>query len=209
MSWLEYPTDCLRVWEDVSDYQSNIEALTRVMNVTEQLMPIHYMRYIAEKSLASLGNVAFFIDGPLAVFGNAAWLHGSIMRYLADVNQRLAQIHQPRLLIIGLQKTGQVVDYFQLVERFLPADRLLAIDDEYRYQYILAGHDPAGNGFGFETYYGQDFLLKTKSGRTFVFALTYPFTSKGPHDGMSFCPSEDRTSSLSGFDSSATAHQPP
>jgi hypothetical protein len=33
-------------------------------------------------------------------------------------------------------------------------------------------------GFGNETYYGQDFIYKTPSGRTFVFALPYPFGSK-------------------------------
>ncbi len=40
------------------------------------------------------------------------------------------------------------------------------------------GRDPAHNGFGFETYYGQDFIYKTESERTFVFALPYPFASK-------------------------------
>lgn len=177
-----YPSDCLRLWEEVSDYQSNVQALSRFMLQVEHMVPIHYVRYLAENSLSSLGSIAFFIDGPLAVFGNGAWLHGSIMRYLAEVNERLAAINQPHVLMVGLQKTGQIADHVDLIGRFIPPNRIFAIDDEYRYRYILSGRDPAGNGFGYETYYGQDFIYKTPSGRAFVVGLPYPFTSKdGPN----------------------------
>ena len=118
------------------------------------------------------------MDGPLAVFGNGAWLHGSIMRYIASVNGRLRANGKPGILMIGLQKSGQIADHTVLVERFLPVNRIFAIDDEYRYKYIIGGREPAGNGFGYETYYGQDFIYKTPSGRRFVIALPYPFASK-------------------------------
>jgi hypothetical protein len=65
-----------------------------------------------------------------------------------------------------------------LIDRFLPQNRLFAIEDDYRYKYILSNREPAGNGFGFETYYGQDFIYKTPSNRTFVFGLPYSFPSK-------------------------------
>ncbi|RMH45507.1 MAG: DNA double-strand break repair nuclease NurA [Gammaproteobacteria bacterium] len=169
-----YPTDCLRLWEEINDYQSNQLAITRLMMLLEHLLPIHYMRFIAEKDLSALSKMAFFVDGPLAIFGTAAWLHRSIMDYLAEMRNRLGR----PVLMIGLVKTGQVVDHVNLLDRFIPKNRLLAIDDDYRYKYILAGRDPAGNGFGYETYYGQDFILKTQSGRTFVFCLPYPFPNK-------------------------------
>lgn len=173
-----YPSDCLRLWEEVADHQSNVQALSRFMLQVEHLLPIHYIRFLAENSLPSLASTAFFIDGPLAVFGNGAWLHGVILRCLADINARLFQRGLPGILVIGLQKTGQVVDHATLVDRFIPANRLLAIDDEYRYKYILAVREPSHNGFGSDTYYGQDFIYKTPSGRVFVFALPYPFPSK-------------------------------
>jgi hypothetical protein len=173
-----YPADCLRLWEEVSEYQSNVQAMSRFMLQVEHMIPIHYMRYLAENSLGVLGSLAFFVDGPLAVFGNAAWLHGTIMGYLAALNERLKGIGQPGVLVIGLQKTGQVVDHAALIERFVPANRIFPIDDDYRYEYILLGRDPAGKGFGSETYYGQDFIYRTPSGRTFVFAVPYPFASK-------------------------------
>jgi hypothetical protein len=173
-----FPTDCLRIWEEVSDYQSNQVAISRLMLVLEHLIPIHYIRHFFKNAPLLLSGMVFFVDGPLAIFGTSAWLHRSIMILLQEVNRKLAKYDQLPLTIIGLQKTGQVVDHVNLIDRFVPNNRLLAIDDEYRYKFILSGRDPAGNGFGFETYYGQDFIFKTPNGRTFVFALPYPYPSK-------------------------------
>ncbi len=173
-----YPSDCLRLWEEVSDYQSNTVALSRFMLVVEHILPIHYIRYLAENSFPLLGSLAFFIDGPLALFGPAAWLHSSILRYLGEIQDRLSKSRLPSMVMIGLQKTGQVTDHAMLIQRFVQPHCLFAVDDDYRYQYIRASREPSANGFGAETYYGQDFIYKTHSGRTFVFALPYPFSSK-------------------------------
>ena len=43
---------------------------------------------------------------------------------------------------------------------------------------MLGNRDPAGHTFGYETYYGQDFIYKTPSGKTFDFLIPYPFASK-------------------------------
>lgn len=191
-----YPSDCLRLWEQVSDYQSNNRAISLFMTAVEHLMPVHYIRYLAEKSLPSLGSVAFFVDGPLAIFDVTAWLIDPIMRFLIEVNQRLTKAGYPKLLIIGLQKTGQVVDHVSLIDKFIPSSRFFPIDDDYRYQYILTGRDPSEKGFGSQTYYGQDFIYKTPSGRTFVFGLPYPFASKSSKD---FADRKSRFESYSEF----------
>lgn len=176
-----YPTDSLRLWEEIFDYQSNLTAITRLMLVIEHLMSMHYIRYIVENNaLDTLSQTAFFIDGPLSIFGPSAWLHLAIMRFIAEINARLKAKNLPPLLLIGLQKTGQVYDHMQLIDRYIEPDSLFPISDDYRYKYIFAGRDPAGNGFGFETYYGQDFIYKTRSGRTFILALPYPFATKSP-----------------------------
>ena len=173
-----FPADCLRLWEEVDEYQSNYGAMTRFMSVVEHLLPVHYIRYLSENSFSALNSVAFFVDGPLAIFGTAAWIHSTIMRYLYDLNQRLAALNLNKLLVIGLQKSGQVVDHLALIDRFIPAGRIFSVDDEYRYRYIITGRDASSNGFGSETYYGHDFIYKTPSGRTFVFGLPYPFPQK-------------------------------
>jgi len=173
-----YPTDCLRIWEEVSDYQSNQIAISRLMMVLEHLISFHYILYFFKHAPLLLSGMAFFIDGPLAMFGNAAWMHRSIMILLQAVNRKLAKHSQLPLTIIGLQKTGQVVDHINLINRYIPNNRLLAIDDEYRYTFILSGREASSQGFGFETYYGQDFIYKTPNSRMFVFALPYPYASK-------------------------------
>ncbi len=180
-----YPSDCLRVWEEVTDFQSNYEAMSRFMLQVEHMLPIHYARFLFSQSPASLSSTVFFLDGPLAVFGNGAWLHAAILRYLDKLRIELAKMNYSPVLIIGLQKTGQVADHVSFIERFLPANRIYAIEDEYRYKYILAGRDPSSNGFGSETYYGQDFIYRTLSDRSFVFAIPYPFPTKQV-SGMNF-----------------------
>lgn len=173
-----YPTDCLRLWEEVQEYQSNQVVISRLMLILEHLIPFHYMRFLFKRQPLILSDMTFFVDGPLAIFGPAAWLHRSFMIFLQEVNLKLAKHHCGPVLMLGLQKTGQIVDHVALIDRFVPVERLFAIDDTYRYKYILAGREPAHNGFGYETYYGQDFIYKTPTGRTFVFALPYPYASK-------------------------------
>jgi hypothetical protein len=173
-----YPTDCLRIWEEVNDYQSNQVAINRLMNILEHLIPFHYIRCFADQAPVQLGGIAFFVDGPLAVFGSSSWIHRSIMVYLKEINTRLKKHGIPPILMIGLQKNGQIVDHVNFIDKFLPANCLLAIDDHYRYKYILAGREAAKQGFGFETYYGQDFIYKTSSERTFVFGLPYSHDTK-------------------------------
>lgn len=173
-----YASDCLRLWEHVTDYQSNIRAISVFMTVVEHLLPIHYMRYLSEKSLAALSTLSFFVDGPLAIFDVTAWLIDPIMAYIAEINEKLLNAGFPRLLIIGLQKSGQVIEHVNLINRFIPPNRIFLLNDDYRYKYILFGREPSEKGFGAQTYYGQDFIFKTASKKTFVFGLPYPFKSK-------------------------------
>jgi hypothetical protein len=173
-----YPTDCLRLWEEVNDYQSNQIVISRLMMILEHIIPAHYIRFFLKESPLLLTNMAFFVDGPLAVFGNAAWLHHSLMTFLENARRKLSRFNAKPVLMIGLQKTGQVVDYINYVDRFLPNNKIYCLADEFRYKYMLGDRDPAGKTFGYETYYGQDFIYKTPSGKTFDFLIPYPFASK-------------------------------
>lgn len=173
-----YPSDCLRLWEEISEYQSNTAVLSRFMLIIEHLIPIHYMRIIANTSFEALSKTSFIIDGPLAMFGPAAWLSNSIMKYIHEINKKLNKLNFPSLLLIGIQKSGQVVEYTNYIDKFLNNNSLYAIEDNYRYKYIIPNRKPSSSLFGFETYYGQDFIYKTPTGRTFIFALPFPFSSK-------------------------------
>jgi hypothetical protein len=175
-----YPADCLRLWEAVSEYGGNIEPLTRAMNYIEHLSIVQHVRYLLERSPEALSNLCFFVDGPLACFGNAAWLHAQIMSVVHSAQASLRAKGLAEFLVIGLQKTGQVVEHALSLDRILPAGRYAAIGDEYRGTYIAQRPEGWEKTFGHETYYGQDFIFKTDTEKIFVFALPYPMASKEP-----------------------------
>ena len=179
-----YSTDSLRLWEELSEYQSNTTALGRLMMMVEHLLPVHYIRYLLKHNPKILGETIFFIDGPLALFGTAASFHKPIMEFLFEANSTLAEQGIGAPLVISLQKTGQVVDFVTAVEEKLERSSLLLLSDNYRYNYILNGRKSADICFGDETYYGQDFIFKTDNGSWFVFALPYPEKSKRPVEGF-------------------------
>lgn len=189
-----FVTDWLRIHEDVSDFGNNTSAITRLMNVVEHLLLIALVDQVFNADPRALATMAFIIDGPLALFGQPAKLHAKIMAYLHKLNSRLAKLSLDPLLVVGLQKTGEVMDHANLLNRFLPSGVLRVIDDPYRYKYIKGSNEQRGN-FGSETYYGQDFLFKTERGRIFTFAVPYPFGDK-TNAGSTFC---DRKSKISNY----------
>jgi len=170
-------TDWLRLHEDISDFGNNASAMTRMMNAVEHLLLAGLVYQVFRADARALSKMAFVMDGPLAIFGQPAKLHARIMSLLQFVNLRLRELKLEPLLIMGLQKTGEVMDHANLLNKFLPNGVLRILDDEYRNKYIK-GSDLASSNFGNETYYGQDFLFKTERGRIFNFAVPYPFATK-------------------------------
>lgn len=173
-----YISDCLRVWEAVNDFYPDQEPASRFMSYIEHLLPVHYLRFLRDFSPERLNDVGILIDGPLAVFGYAAWIHKSIMRFLHGLSK-----DKRGPVVMGLQKGGYVAEYMNMLQKSIPPNRLFSITDDFRYNYL--GVEPSENGFGSETYYGHDFAFKTPSGKLFVFALPYPFNSKSVTDFVS------------------------
>lgn len=184
-----YISDCLRVWEAVNDFYPDQEPASRFMSYIEHLLPIHYLRFLRDYSPERLNDVAVLIDGPLAVFGNAAWLHRSIMQFMHGLSK---DKREP--VVIGLQKSGYVSEYMNMLQKIIPDNRLFSITDEFRYKYL--GTEQSANGFGSETYYGHDFAFKTPSGKLFIFALPYPFSSKAINDFVTEKAKVDKYTSL-------------
>jgi len=172
-----YVTDWLRLHEGLSDFGDNTSAMTRMMNAIEHLLLAAFILELLRGNPVALGKIAFVMDGPLALFGEPAKLHPRLMNLLHQANTKLSSLGLEPLLVMGLQKTGSVMNHAQLLEPFLPGGVLRVVDDEYRHTYITGSDTPSDN-FGNETYYGQDFLFKTERGRIFNFALPYPFANK-------------------------------
>lgn len=173
-----YATDILRVHEDFLESGGNTSSLGRIMMITEHLLAMHYLLHLRRHSKAVLGETCVIVDGPLAVFGNPAPLHLGIMRLLHEINEGQKIDGHKVPIVMGLSKTGGLADHANLIQHLLPDGTVFAISDDYRYNYINVAKQGRTANFGAETYYGQDFLVKTEAGRVFPLCLAYPLPSK-------------------------------
>jgi hypothetical protein len=173
-----YLTDSLRLHEQVSDFGDNGSAMTRFMNVIEQLNIATLIRMLFHYQPETLSKMAFFIDGPLAVFGQPAKVHVRLMKLYYDISAQLKLKGLSPPVIVGLQKTGMVAEHANSISRYLKNNTIRLIDDEYRGKWIKGSVERTEN-FGHETYFGQDFIFKTESGKIFTLGIPYPFAKKG------------------------------
>lgn len=177
-----YPSDCLRIWEEVSDIAPNQSALSRFTNAIKHIMVVHYIRHLKENCpqtyMKILENLAFFVNGSLSINGTAAWLKGSIQKYIYKINKELIDNGYSPIMIVGLKKQGKLVDYMRLIKEDVPPNSIFAVSDEFRNTYVDFDKTPSKTTYGNETYYGQDFLMKTATGKVFVFDVPYPFENK-------------------------------
>lgn len=143
------------------------------------------------------------MDGPLAIFGEGARFHRSLMRVISNIyeNAERAQVSPP--VIFGVQKSGAVLEFAQALDRVppdeprdgagpdmiaerragaIPNGTVLVVTDEIRFTYITPKSDANRGEHGYDTYYGQDLIVKTSAGRLFVLNVAYPFGSKGTED---------------------------
>lgn len=174
-----YVTDVLRIHEQISDLGDNGSAITRFMNVVEHLIIASFIRMVGYRDPKLLSRMAFILDGPLAIFGQPAKVHARLLKLYSKVSKHLEEKGLEPPLILGIQKTGPSVEHAMALARYIEKGAFRAIDDEYRHKYIAARSESSDN-FGHETYYGQDFIYRTNSGKVFVFGLVYPFERKTP-----------------------------
>jgi hypothetical protein len=173
-----YATDLLSMHEEISDFGNNATVITRFMNVAEHLMMATLVRMLADKLPLSLSKMGFIIDGPLALFGRPAWVHKPLMALYFDIEQGLMAKGFPPPIVMGLQKDGQVMEHARAMQRFLAPNTFHPVDDGYREKWITASPSEATT-HGSETYYGQDFILKTEHDGVFCVGLPYPLREKG------------------------------
>jgi hypothetical protein len=125
---------------------------------------------LADKLPAALSNLGLIIDGPLALFGRPAWIHKPLMAFYFDTEQKLTGMGLRPPILLGLQKDGQVMEHARVVERFVTPGTYRPVDDDYRAKWITGSPSEAVT-HGSETYYSQDFILKTERGGVFCVGL--------------------------------------
>lgn len=173
-----YPTDSLRIHELITDYSSNQQALTLFMNVVEKLLLVGFIKMLYQNQPNLLSNICFFMDGPLALFGQPAWLARRIQRFLFQINHDLQIRNFKRFLLIGLQKEGFIIEHANSLKNYIGLNKIKVVDDDYRYRYIRFNPESLTKNFGDETYFGQDFIYKSKKGNIFCFGIPYNSATK-------------------------------
>lgn len=172
-----YPTDILRVHEEINPLQSNEGPLHRVMSLLEHINLIGYLRYLVSRRPETLRKMAFIVDGPLALFGPQAWFHRAIFHFINEHIYKTLQtkgIEYP--IIIGIEKTGNFAEHAALISERLAPQTLMVLTEEYIYNYILSAKPPQSGIYGAETYYGQKLFYKTKTHQ--MLTLTIPLLKK-------------------------------
>lgn len=162
--WL-FPTDVLRIHEEVGEEGANQSALGRLMSVVELLVLVGLATLLWEQSRHDLlPTTLFIVDGPLAMYGPPAKLRGRALDYF----QRMYS-DTPGLApsICGLEKSGAMVDFARQLARHgvLDPGQLMVCDDE-----VLGRVTNASNAraYGKETYWGRKFIYRALDGRVVV-----------------------------------------
>ena len=175
-----YSTDSLRIHERFHDTGSNGEAFGEVMQVWERLLLVHLLRCFERRQwLDKMGRLAFFVDGPLAVFGHPAWLSAAISTELKRLNAVVRDKAGSDLFILGIEKSGTFVAHFDEIDRtengdprFPPRSFLLPTDGYIKERVIFS---TSAKRYGEDTYFGRKFFYKAASGARIV--ANVPFLS--------------------------------
>jgi len=166
-----FPTDALRIHEEVQELNTNLTALGRLMGLLEHLVMIGYLSYLFERQPRVLSSVAFIMDGPLALFGPQAPLKRAVAAYLRFVTAELRQKNYRPPLVIGIEKGGQFAEHAAEIGDHLPDGTLMRLPDAYIFQRIVTTRLAPSSAFGEDTYYGRKFFYKT-NGR--MLTITVP-----------------------------------
>jgi NurA domain len=190
-----YSTDALRIHERMNPAGSNGAIFGEIMQVLERVWVVHILRTMESKKwLSSLSRVAIILDGPLAVFGQPAWISQSIYKELSRINVEVKKVTSGRdLLLIGVEKTGLFVDHFECLDRketgesgaFLNQSVGLVNDSYIKKNVIFSDSTRI---YGDATYFGRKILYKTKSGARIV--ATLPFLSEHHKNTITAEPSQ-------------------
>ena len=175
-----WSTDALRIHEGFRAEGSNGEVLGEVMQVWERILLVHLLRAFERRELLGLTDrVAFFLDGPLAVFGHPAWLSAAISRELKRINELARRETGRDIVVVGIEKGGTFVTHFEALDvtdsgeaRFGPRTYLLPTDS-YIKERVIFSDSP--KRYGEDTYFGRKLFYKTASGSQIVASI--PFLS--------------------------------
>lgn len=169
-----YSTDALRIHERFNLLGNNGEAQNYVMQVWERLFIIQLLHAFEQKNLLDkIPKIAFFVDGPLAIFGPPAWLRSPIQKELMRINEIILESTGSDIILVGVEKGGAFVEHFEdidtnqnTVEDFYQGRDCLILTDNYIKKRIILSE--SNKPYGEDTYFGRKIFYKCRSGARIV-----------------------------------------
>lgn len=168
---LLFETDALRFHERFNELGSNGEVHGEVRHILEVLSLVNILRYFEHDArIHFLRDCAFVLDGPLAVFGQPAWIAPYVRREIKRISEK-ARAHNGRdLLLLGIEKTGQYVSHFADIDwtdengprSKYAAGTVIAPSAKYINRNIVFRPEDAKPS-GIDTYFGRKVFYKTKN----------------------------------------------
>lgn len=189
------PLDPLRFHERFTNEGSNGEVHGEVRHVVEVLSLINVLRYFDHPSRrAFLRDFAFVLDGPLAVFGQPAWLSQYVKSELIRLDAAARKENGVGILVFGVEKSGQYAEHFQALdwsdeggERSRYPNQTLFIPDAKYVNRNISLRPEGAKPSGADTYFGRKIFYKAKSGDHAV--ISYAICNDGADDFYNASPS--------------------
>jgi hypothetical protein len=113
-----YSTDHLRIFERFYNNAINGESMGEARSLMEHLTLLNYLRHIEQLAITEkefwrvFVTTGFILDGPLAIFGHAAWLSERVLLELQRINHEVIKHTGQDMLILGIEKSGQFFDHW-------------------------------------------------------------------------------------------------
>ena len=160
-----FPTDVLRIHEEVVEEGTNEAALGRLMSVAELLVLTGLVTLLWSQHRSDLlPSTLFIVDGPLSMAGPPAKLRSRALDYFQAVTASTPGVGP---FIVGVEKTGLAVDYARsLVRNEVLSPGGLLVVDEHVLAHLANTKDV--KRYGKETYWGRKFIYRSLDGRVLV-----------------------------------------
>lgn len=167
-----YSSDALRLHELMKSSGTNGEMYGQIKETIKKLQLIHLLRSFEQKSewFDTLRDIAFFMEGTLAVFSASSWLAKCFRRELSRINQKVKESCGQDLLIMGIERTGNFVNHFTDIDTKkdggqdnFPHQSVFLLTNDYIKKNIVLNDSP---DFIYlkDTAFGRKFFYKTKAG---------------------------------------------
>jgi len=174
-----YSSDALRLHELLNPSGTSGEMFGQIMETLKKLQLIHLLRSFEQhpKYFSLLRDIAFFIEGTLAVFNAASWIAIPIRAELIRLNEKVRKEFNTDLIILGVERTGNFVNHFSAIDTKndgssdnFPNQSAFLLTNEYIKKHIVFNDNP---DFIYlrDTSFGRKFFYKNKAGYRVVSSI--------------------------------------